>query len=138
MIVGTITKEKIELKFIPLDEEQFKEIEINVNDIISKEELIEKINNLEIPQNEYIKIILTGTKNFEINKYEILKYLQNERIIKIKDNTKIAYNLEELANENTLKGLYAKEMQKKLNEATSQEEKEIIEKAIEIGFEALQ
>ncbi len=139
MIVGEIEKEKLETKFIKLDEETFKEIEINITQIISKEELIEKINNLEKENKAYIKIILTGSRNFEINKYEILKYIENERIIKIKDKTQIAYPLEKMENESTLKGLFAKEMLKKLKKSDiTQEERETIEKAIEIGIEALQ
>ena len=94
---------------------KFKEIRLDVNNIISKEELIEKINKLDIKNNQYIKIILIGNRNFEIDKYELLKYVTNERIIKIKDNTKIAYDLEKISNENTLKGLYAKEMLDILN-----------------------
>ncbi len=116
MIVGELTKKEIKLEFIPLDDEQFKEIEIDVTEIISKEELIEKLNNLNIQKNEYIKIILIGNRNFEINEYEILKYMQNERIIKIKNKTKIAIDLEKIANENTLKGIYAKEMLQRLNQ----------------------
>ncbi len=139
MMVGDIQKGKIKLEFVPLDEEKFKEIEINVTDITSKEELIEKINELEVQNNEYIKVILIGNRNFEINKYELLKYIENERIIKIKDYTKIAYDLEKMANENTLKGLFAKEMLEKLNQPNiAEEEKKMIEKAIEIGLEALE
>lgn len=139
MIVGEIDKNNLKLEFIPLDEEEFKEMEMDVSSILSKEELIEKINQLEIANNEYIKIILTGNRNFEINKYDILKYIENERIIKIKDHTKIAYDLEKIANENTLKGLFAKEMLEKLKqEEKTEEEKEIIEKAIEIGLDALE
>ena len=139
MIVGDIQKGKVDLEFIPLDEERFKEIEMDITDILSKEELIEKINNLEISNSEYIKVILTGSRNFEINKYELLKYMENERIIKIKNHTRIAYDLEKMANENTLKGLFAKEMLEKLNQPEiTDEEKEIIEKAIEIGLEALE
>ncbi len=137
MIVGEITKENLQLEFVALDEEKFKEIEIDVTEVIAKEELIERINQLEIQNNEYIKIILVGSRNFEINKYELLKYIQNERIIKIKDKTKIAYNLTKIANENTLKGLFAEEMLEKLEQTQEVEEKELIEKAIEIGLEAL-
>lgn len=139
MIVGEIRRGKLTLEFIPLDEEQFKEIEMNVTNIISKEELIEKINRIEIQNNEYVKIILVGSRNFEINKYDLLKYIENERMIKIKDHTKIAYNLEKMANKNTLKGLFAEEMLKKLNQPDiTEEQREIIEKAIEIGLEALE
>lgn len=139
MIVGELQKGNVKLEFIPLDEEEFKEIEVDITEILSKEELIEKINNLKISNKEYIKIILTGNRNFEINKYELLKYIENERIIKIKDRTKIAYDLIKMANENTLKGLFAKEMLAKLKQPDIEnEEKEIIEKAIEIGLEALE
>ena len=138
MIVGEITKENLQIEFIPLDEEKFKEIEIDVTNLLFKEELIEEIHQLEIENNEYIKIILVGSRNFEINKYELLKYIENQRIIKIKDKTKIAYDLSKIANESTLKGLFAKEMLEKLNQTQEGEEKERIEKAIEIGLEALE
>ena len=65
--------------------------------------------------------------------------LNQERIIKIKNKTKIKYDLNLIKNDVTLKGIFAGEMFKKLNkENISEEEKEIIEKAIEIGFEALE
>lgn len=138
MIVGELEKDKINLQFIPLDETEFKLYELDVTDIISKEELIEKINELKIDGNNLIEVILTGKRNFEINKYEILKLISNEKIIKIKNNTKINYNLEQLANETTLKGLFAKNMLEKLNaENITEDEKKIIENAIEIGMEAL-
>lgn len=139
MIVGDLQKGKIELQFVPLDGEKFIEIEINVTDILSKEQLIEEINDQNISNKEYVKVILTGNRNFEINHYELLKYIENERIIKIKDETKIFYDLAKMARENTLKGLFVKEMIDKLNQPQiTREEKGIIEKAIEIGLEALE
>lgn len=139
MIVGDIEKEKIKLEFIPLDEKEFKLKEIDVTEIISKEELIEKINELNFNENELIEIILIGKRNFEINTYELNKLIFNEKIIKIKNKTKINYNLEKIANENTLKGLFAKNIKNKLNDETlTEEEKEIVEKAIEIAFDALE
>ncbi len=139
MIVGNLEKGKVQTEFVPLDEETFKEIEIDVTEMISIEELIEKINSLEINNNEYVKIILMGKRNFEINTYDLLKYITEERIIKIKNHTKIAYNLEKIANENTLKGIFAKKMLEKINQPNqTEEEKEIIEKSIEIGMEALE
>ena len=138
MIVGEIEKEKINLEFIPLDETEFKLYDLDVTNIISREELIEKINELNFDENNLIEIILIGKRNFEIDKYELYKLISNDKVIKIKNKTKINYNLEKIANDTTLKGLFAKEMLKKLNdENISIEQKEIIENAIEIGFEAL-
>lgn len=138
MIVGELQKDKIELNFEPLDDEEFIEIEIDVTNMFSIEELIEKINLLEIRENQYVKIILNGNRNFEINVYELMKFIENRRIIKIKNYTKLAYDLDKIMNQTTLKGLFAKKMKKRLDSITDEEEKEIIEKAIEIGFEALE
>lgn len=139
MMVGELQKEELKLEFIPLDEEIFVKKEIDVTNIVSKEELIEEINKVNAEKNEYLEIILQGNRNFEINKYDLLKYIFNERIIKIKNQTKIAYDLEKMANATTLKGLFIKEMLKNLeNENITKEEKQTIEKAIEIGLEALE
>ena len=138
MIVGDLEKNKLEIQFVKLDDKQFTKRELNVDNIYSKEELIEKINELKIEENNYVEIILIGNRNFEINKYDLIKYILNNNIIKIKNDTKIAYDLEKLENENTLKGLFIKEMNKKLKNAETEEEKEIIEKSIEIGLASLE
>ena len=137
MIVGEINNDNLKLKFVQLDDELFTKRELNVDNISSKEELIEKINSLEIPSNEYVEIILTGGRNFEINKYDILKFIQNDRIIKIKDETKITIDLERISKESTLRGLFIKEMLEKMENETELEKKEILEKAIEIGLDSL-
>ena len=136
MIVGEITKKENKLEFIKLDETEFTEQEINCTEINSIEELIEKINELKIEENKLYKIILTGKRNFEINIYNLYKYELNERIIKIKDKTKPNYNIEEIAKENTLKGLFAKEILEEIKNKNYDEE--TIEKTIEIGMEILE
>ena len=139
MIVGNIEGKDIQISFVPLAETEFIEKNIDVTDILSKEELIEKINLLEIQENQFVKIILTGKRNFEIDTYDLYKLINQDRIIKIKNKTKMKYDLNSMQNDITLKGLFAKEFLKRLNnENISEEEKEIIEKAVEIGLEALE
>ncbi len=138
MVVGEIKNKKLNIEFVPIKSSEFVEKRIDVTEIISKEELIEKINSIEIQPNEYVKIILEGKRNFEINTYELYKLIQEPQIIKIKNKTKINYKLDEIENETTLKGLFAKEIKQKLeDENLTNEQKEMLEKAIEIGFEAL-
>ena len=62
----------------------------------------------------------------------------DDKIIKIKNKTKPNYNLEEIANETTLKGLFAKKINEKLNKCQTEEERKIIEKAIEIGMDIME
>jgi len=137
MIVGELDKNNINLEFIPVDETEFKIQNIDVTDIISKEELVEKLNEINFENNNLIEIYLVGKRNFEIDSYELYKLIENDKIIKIKNKTKINYNLEKLSMENTLRGIFVKKMLEKLNNAENDNEKEIIEKAIEVGLDSL-
>ena len=106
-----------------------------MDNLFSKEDLIEKINAWSLDKNKFFEIILTGNKNFEINAREILKLIEHENVLKIKDCTSFKYNLEEIQKEKTLRGLFVKEMLKK--EANENYTKKEIENAIEIGLNAL-
>ena len=122
-------------EFIKLDDTEFTVLEQNVDKLDEKEDLIEKLNNLKLDENKLYEINLVGNRNFEINTREIFRFITNNNILKIKDNTKLKYNLEELKNEKNLKGLFVQEMLKKFEENVySQEE---INKAIEIGLNSL-
>lgn len=136
MIEGNLTKEKLELKFIPVDNKEFKELEFDVTEISDEDELIEKLNNLELQENNLYKIILCGKRNFEIDILNLYKFILNENIIKIKDKTKLNYSLEEIANDTTLKGIFAKQILEETNKENYT--KEELEKIAEIGFSVLE
>lgn len=136
MVVGEIEEEskRLELKFIPVDEKEFIEAEIDASDIFSREELIEKINKEKFPDDKYIKTILTGSRKIEIDLLGLLKYLTNQNIIKVKDRTKLEVDLNNLSLQNNLKGIFVKRILKKIEEEPQNKEK--LEKAIEIGLSA--
>lgn len=135
MIVGNIEKNKLELEFIPVDNKEFVIKEIDVTDMLDLDELATRINNIEFMENTYYKISLIGKRNFEIDLYKLNKFIINQNIIKIKDYTKLNYDLEKLSNENTLKGLFVKELLERMNE--NPDDEEILENALEIGFDIL-
>lgn len=122
-------------RFIKFDQKEFVVQELNVSDIISKEELIEQINSIEIDLNKYYKIQLVGERNFEIDMIEINRFIENKNILKIKNLTKLKQDIYQIAEENTLKGIFVRNMLKKIEEQP--DEKEMILKAIEIGIEAM-
>ena len=135
-IFGNLTKENINIKFIPIDKHQFQEINVDISNIYNFEELVEKINELQLEKNIYYKLYLIGNKNFEINIGKILKYINRENVIKIKNNTKIAINLNKISEENNLKGIF---VQKLLKEAeTKQYDKKLVEDIIELGLNVLE
>jgi DNA repair exonuclease SbcCD nuclease subunit len=135
MIVGEITKDKFYMDFVKLDDRKFEELELDVEEFASKEDLIEKISSLNLNEMNMYKIILVGKRNFEINPREILKIVSTDNILKIKDNTKLNYDIEELSKQNNLKGIFVKEVLQKYKEGLCTEEE--FQKAIEIGLDAM-
>ena len=127
-----LDKNNLKINFVKLDERIFEEKEINITNINTEEELIEFINNIYIEENIMCKLILIGIRNFEIEENKILKLIKNKNILKIKNRTKLNYNLEEISKQNNLKGIFISEMLELLN--NNKYNKEIIEKAIEIGL----
>lgn len=101
----------------------------------SKEELIEKINELNLSENKLYEIVLIGNRSFEINTREIFKLINKNNILKIKNNTSLKYDLDEIKNERNLRGLFIKEILRKKEESNYTDEE--IEKAIEIGLSSL-
>mgnify|MGYP001143497621 CR=1 FL=1 len=87
MVTGEISKLGNKLEFIKLDELEFKKQELDCTELNSIEEIIEKINSINLEENKLYEIILIGKRNFEININEIYKYYLDEKIIKIKNNT---------------------------------------------------
>ncbi len=66
---------------------------------------------------------------------QLNKFILLENIIKIKDKTILNYNLKELINNTTLKGIFAQELLNELENKNYSEEE--INKILEIGLEAL-
>ena len=135
MISGSIDEGKLTYNFIKLDDTEFTYLEQNVDNFYSSEDLIEAINNLILDENKLYEIILIGNRNFEINTRDIFKLITVSNILKIKDNTKIKYDLDKIQKEKTLRGLFVKERLKKQEEGIYTNEE--IEKAIEIGLDSL-
>lgn len=135
MIVGEVTKDKFNKTFIELDERNFEEFEISVDELQSKEDLLQKILSYRYSEMTMYKIILIGKRNFEINTRDILKALSKTNILKVKDETKLDYDLEELSKQNNLKGIFIKEVLEMYKQGLCTMEE--YQKAIEIGLEAM-
>lgn len=135
MVVGEIKNKQLKTEFIKLDDRIFTKYELNVENIFSKEELIEKVQTLQLEESFMYEIVLVGNREFEINIRDILKLIDVKNILKIKDCTEIGYDIEKIAQENNLRGIFVREVVKKYEQGGYTEEQ--IKKAIEIGLNAM-
>ena len=135
IVVGEINNKALRTEFIKFDDRIFTKYELFVDNIFSQEELIEAISEIELDDKNMYEIVFVGDRQFDINTRNIQKLIYSENILKIKDNTKIGYDIEKIAQENTLRGIFVREIIKKYEQGIYTEEQ--IKKAIEIGLEAI-
>ena len=135
MVTGEINKQNLKLDFVKLDDRIFTKSELPVDNFSNKEELIEAISDLKLDEKTMYEIVLVGNRNFEINTREILKLIDNDNILKVKDQTDISYDIEEIAKENNLRGIFVRELIKKYQVGNYTEDQ--IKKAIEIGLSVM-
>ena len=108
---------------------------MNISEINSEEELIEKIKDIKTERQKNYKVILEGYKNIEIDLNKIQKMVLDENVLKVKDFSKVKYDIKELANQNNLKGVFINRILQKEEEKLCT--KEEAEQAIEIFINAL-
>ncbi len=135
MVVGEISQNTWKTEFIKLDDRMFEKYDLQVDHIFSMEELVVTISSLNLNEKNMIEIVLKGDRQFDIRAREVLKLVENPNILKIKDETQIAIDIEEVAKENNLRGIFVREMIKKYQTGVYSEEQ--IKKAIEIGLEVM-
>ncbi len=142
IIAGEISKGRVNLKFVPLSKRKYYIREIDITGCETYDDIVSRIKG-EISENmehDLFKIILTG----EIEEYFILNTellhskLENEfYFVKLIDNTSVKIDAETISEKFTLKGIYAKKLLEKLNNAEDEEEKLLYKEALKLGFHAL-
>lgn len=135
ILVGDIEKDELKVKFMTIDPRQYEEKEIDITEMTSNEEVLEKLQNLVLNNENLYKIILVGKRYFTLNIDEIKKLNSRENIVKIKDKTKVGIDIERIAEENNVRGIFVRNMLERKGRENLDED--FIEKAIEIGLEVL-
>ena len=130
-----LNKDFLNINFIPFDKTSFEEINLDISEIKTEDELIEKINNLKLNKNNYYKLIFFGINLFEININKILKINTQKNILKIKNETKSNIDIEKIMKQNNLKSYFVSEILNPENGNFFTEED--LKKALEIGLNAL-
>ena len=159
MIVGEFSGKSLSTKFVPLDTREFKQLELDVKNVLDENDLIYKIselvqNDLEKTKLDLEKSVGNTTSNYDFSYLDISKYIvmyevylvgnrtfdidlkriniliDNDNIIKIKDKTEMSFDLKKISKESTLRGLFVKKVLEKQDDYSKEE----IDKALEIGL----
>lgn len=142
--IGEVSKGNCNLQFVPLCKRMHLAENVDVSGLASSNEIAEQIlNNLKekYPENytdNLYKIILTGAldESVTLSLPEITTRLNDSvYFAKLRDKTEIKLDYEALSQENTLKGIFVKNMLSKISVAT-EDEKQVLINALNIGIKA--
>ena len=142
--IGNIGKGVCDLKFTPINRRRHIHMVIDVSDLENQNDIPDKIISAlseafgeNYPENLY-KIDLTGElpEDFNISLNEINERLSDRLFfVKTRNYTEVYIDKETIAKEATLKGIFVKNMLKKIEEAQDSE-KPIFQKALSLGLKA--
>jgi len=149
LIAGCISKADgkesiVETRFINSNIKYCGTVELNISDLSSNREVIERIENT-ISSNDMsnglFSITLKGyiEPDFEIDTVQICNAFREKTFyFKVKDETAPAYDIFEIAKEPGLKGLFAAKILARIEKAGDESERKLIMKAFHYGIEALE
>ncbi len=142
--IGEIGKGVCNLEFVAVSKRLHIQHKTDITDLCSNEEICQKIMSelesgygINFRDNLY-KIELTGeiSPDVKLIKTEILSRLDAELyFVKVKDNSELKIDLEAVAQEPSLKGIFVKKMLKKQAEA-DESELPVYKKALKLGLKA--
>ena len=136
--VGEISKKGVNLEFATVSKRKHIHQKIDITGVSDITDTVLDIlkSNYENYADNLYKIEFTGSipENFELNLTEIKARLSNQLyFVKVKDSTEFIIDLDTLAKETSLKGVFVRNMLKKINES---DDKETLKKALKIGLKA--
>lgn len=128
--------------FVKTQERAYYELNISADGAESTESLAGKISSVINSCNgngNIFRINLTGriSPGFRPDVQYLQHYFENKCFsMQINDYTRPAYDLEELAKEKTMAGVFVRKMMKRIEDA-KEEDRQVLEKALYFGLEAL-
>lgn len=143
IIYGYVSKGAVELSFIKTCKRNYEEVYVDISNLFGYEEVIKKILDVikeEDRKNNLYKIILKGEVSEKFHIEEKLlksKLVRDFYFCKVVDKTSIALDIKELSKGYSVKSIFVKNLLKKLQEAKTDEEKDIIKMALKIGVSSL-
>lgn len=143
IVYGYVAKEFAELSFIKTCKRNYEEVYVDISNLFGYEEIREKILD-SIKENDrknnLYKIILKGevSEKFHIEEKIVKSKLLNDfYFCKVIDKTSIALDIKELSKGYSVKSIFVRKLVKKLKEAKTDEEREVIKMALKIGISSL-
>ncbi|HOV24791.1 MAG TPA: DNA repair exonuclease [Pseudobacteroides sp.] len=133
----------LEYEFVRTFKKQYYNMELDITGLDTYEKIEEKINELikNVSSNSLVSIRLKGLTEYELGKE--LKQIEDKLnemffFVKIINDTRLSYNIDEISCEPGLRGIFARKMLKKIEDEKDEEIKSKLKRALDFGLIALE
>lgn len=138
VILGEIGKGQCDLKFVSLNQREYQIHRLNISGMYSDLEVVQEIQD-RYPQQHFYRFILEGRHDQDYRPDPgMIRHILEEKgymVDAVPDESEKDYDLEQLAQENTLRGVFVRQMLEKVKQS-KQEEAQKYRRALELGLEA--
>ncbi|MGL4772048.1 MAG: metallophosphoesterase family protein [Clostridium sp.] len=143
VVIGEVAKGWNDLRFKSICKRKYIDKKIDISNTFGYEEIVRiilKEIDEEDRKNNFFKITLVGEvkENFNLNEDVLSDKLSSYfYFCKLRDKSRVIVNLEELENDLSIKGMYAKKLLNEIKETEDEEEKEVLMMALKLGLQSL-
>ena len=131
MVIGEFKKGNVSYEFKNMESKHYCILEVDVTDCKIASDVVDKLDLRE----DIYRVVLKGARNIDTKDVREAILALGKSVCEVRDETHLPYNLEEIAAQKTLKGIFTKKMLKELEDFPNQ--KELIMRAIEITYNSL-
>ena len=139
VLCGTADGEGVRLNFVPLCRRRYRILEVDVSDAPSPAAALAAALPAD-GENDVCRVVFTGESGVEGLDLPGLAALAQPCFysVTLRDATRVRRDLWSRAGEDSLTGLFLREMRQRLEESESTEDRELVEKAVRFGLAALE
>lgn len=142
IIKGVISSEGIRTEFIKTNKRRCISVEIDITDIHSAEKLEEAMKKeLHHYQEDLVRFVIDGrkSKDFALDE-ELLRLRLSESCfyIQIVNQTSPDYDIKELSNEQSLKGIFVRKLLEEIKNTHDRQQRDKLYRALYLGLDAME
>lgn len=139
-ILGEVVDGKVKTKFLPLAKRQCETVLVDVTGLTHESAVDEALQKaVSELSGQLVRIVLTGAREegLEFDTKVMKERIEGPFYVRIKDETTLSVDYDAMEKEQSLGGLYIRLLKKRIEEASDEEQKKMLQEALAIGVEAL-
>ena len=138
VLLGTIDQGRVDLEFVPLAQRRYRIETVDITEVSPEQALADLLPAT--PSPDLCRILFTGERGEEGLDLAALE-AQAARCfysVSLRDHTRVRRDLWDRAEEDTLTGLFLRDLRARLEGAENEEDRALVERAVRFGLAALE